>query len=233
MEVRESLAAQRGGPRGPCNAKPTSSLQPLKKTIVYVFINCVPCYGCLELPICFYTPTPTHTQRGTNNPPLHPFPLDRVHGMGSGLGGNEVTRTHPHACKNTLTATRHPGFCSPGYFSLPTPLRANLSPPFKAENIWSRRLPWRPPRCWPLISWQWSNEIRKRRDKIAERTVAASGWWRWWRGSVVGGGLGAKQGIEKRRRWALLRCSGTHSHTSMQLTGVCYFSPKDWVILTC
>lgn len=163
---------------------------------------------------------------------LHPFPLD---GMGSGLGGNEVTRTHPRACKNTSTAKHHPCFGSallrPSELSIPgifliahPPLRANLSPPFKAENIWSCRLLWRPPRCWPLISWQWSNEIRKRRDKIAERAVAASGWW--W-GDVLG-----KEGIEKKGRWALVRCSGTHSHAFMQFTGVCYFPPKGWVILT-
>lgn len=119
--MQESLAALCGGPRGPCNAKTTSSLQPLKKTIVWVkvFINCVQCYGCLELPICFCTPTPTHIHTRTNNPPLHPFPLDRVHGMGSGLGGNEVTRTHPRACKNTLTVKRHPGFCSVLFCSAP------------------------------------------------------------------------------------------------------------------
>lgn len=212
---------------------PLSSLGK-KRLCVKVFINCVQCYGCLELPICFYTPTPTHIHRRTNNPPLHPFPLDRVHGMGSGLGGNEVTRTHPHACKNTLTAKRHPGFCSAllrpselsilGIFLIAHPhLRANLSPPFKAENIWSRRLPWRPPRCWPLISWQWSNEIRKRRDKIAERAVAASGWW----GAVLGRGVvGKVRHRKKKGRWALVRCSGTHSHAFMQFTGVCYCPPK-------
>lgn len=136
MEMQESLAALRGGPRGPCNAKTTSSLQPLKKTIVCVkvFINCVQCYGCLELPICFYTPTPTHIHRRTNNPPLHPFPLD---GMGSGLGGNEVTRTHPRACKNTLTAKRHPGFGSallrPSELSIPGIFLIAHPPPSKPQ----------------------------------------------------------------------------------------------------
>lgn len=105
MVMQESLVPQCGGSRGPYTAKTTSSLQPLKKTIVYVkvFINCGQCYGCLELSICSSTPSPTHIYRLTNNPPLHPFPVDWVHGMGSGPGGNEVTRTHPHACKNTPT----------------------------------------------------------------------------------------------------------------------------------
>lgn len=120
------------GAEAPHAAKTTSSLQPLKKPIVYVkvFINCGQCYGCLELPICFsthFSHTYIHTHKQPSTPPF-PTGLHPRDGQWT-RGGNEVTHTHTHIRAKTHRRGFCPALLRPSRLSIPGIFVIAFQPP--------------------------------------------------------------------------------------------------------
>lgn len=147
------------------------------------------------------------------------------HWMGSGLRGNEVTHTltdtivtHTHKNHSGSSAPFRPLFfsfhqscqslgishCIPPFPTTPTQL-GDPGQPFKAWNIWCCLLSWKPSRCWPLISWQRSNEIRSSAIRSQRDRNWESGGREQGGGSNVRVCRGSHKSQRKRGRWVFVK----------------------------